>query len=31
MQTFTDFVLKGEYQRLQSVKDKLAVIDFLIN
>ena len=31
MQNFTDFALKEEYKRLQSVKDKLAEIDFLIN
>jgi hypothetical protein len=28
MKNFSDFALKDEYKRLQSVKDKLAEIDF---
>ncbi len=31
MKTFTDFALKEEYKRLESVGDKLAEIDFLID
>ena len=31
MKTFTDFVLKGEYELFQLVEDKLAGINFLID
>jgi hypothetical protein len=31
MKTFTNFALKEGYKRLQSVRDKIAEIDSLIN